>query len=152
VRIRLGLPSDLTGVSVTFSHDGRMLAVGTGAAAYVWTFPDPGDPEEFRHADPTEFTPFLGYGVSVGFTRDSRILLTSGDLAVEGWNIQDRLRVFDAYIDHGAGNLDLGGTECHRCRKAARGVPLRPVRGPLLAARRGPASRDHGGDALTVRW
>ena len=88
-----------------------MLAVGTGAAAYVWTFPDPGRPDEFLHADPTEFTPFAGYGVNVGFTRDSRILMTSGDFAVEGWDIQDHLRVFDAYIDHGAGNLDLGGTE-----------------------------------------
>ena len=87
-----------------------MLAVGTGAAAYVWTFPHSNPPKDFLHADPSEFTPFGDYGVSVGFTRDSRILLTAGDLAVEGWDIKDQLRLFDAYINHGAGNLDLAGT------------------------------------------
>jgi WD40 repeat protein len=110
LRINLTVPGNQFAVSVAFSHNDKMLAVGTGAAAYVWNFPHPDHPKEFLHADPTEFTPLLGYGVNVGFTRDSRTLLTVGDLAVEGWNIESRLRLFDAFIDHGAGSLDPAGT------------------------------------------
>ena len=133
----LAIPNGDQPTSVAFSHDGHMIAAGTAAGAYVWKIAGsrPSRLPEFQHADPSQFSIELGYGVQVGFTRDSRILVTAGDWALEGWDIQDHLRLFDTYIGpYGHGALDPGGTRRDRDRPRALRVPVSAVRQPAAAA------------------
>jgi len=76
----------------------------------VWRLPDPHALPEFQHADPSQYgfeAPSLG--AQVGFTADSRILITSGDLALEAWDPADHQQLFKVFAVHGA--LNPAGTQ-----------------------------------------
>ena len=96
--------------SVAFSPDGKMLAVGTAASAYVWRLPSPSPLPEFRHADESTYG-FVtgGTGVFVAFTRDSRVLMTVGDFALEAWSPADGTQLFKAFAVRG--NLSPDGSQ-----------------------------------------
>ncbi len=96
--------------SLAFSPDGKLLAAGTAASAFVWRLPDPHALPEFQHADASQYG-FEGpaIGVQVGFTADSRILVTSGDLALEAWDPADHQQLFKVFAAHGA--LNPAGTQ-----------------------------------------
>ena len=103
------VPGGQFAVSVAFSPNDRMLAAGTAAGAYILTLRPSSWLPVFQHADPSQYSIEGGGAVIVGFTRDSRILVTGGDLALEAWNVADHLQIFDAFASRGA--LDPGGTE-----------------------------------------
>jgi WD40 repeat protein len=96
-------------VSLAFSPDDKYLAAGTAAGAYVWRLPSAARLPEFQHADPTQYVIGQGGAVFVGFTTDSRVLVTVGDLALEAWNPADHLQLFRAFAARG--NLSLDGSE-----------------------------------------
>ena len=94
-----------------FSPNSRLLAAGTGAGAYVYRLHAETWLPVFPDADPSEFTIEGGYGVTVGFTSDSRILFTGGDFVIKAWSIADHLQLFDGFIGYGVGALNPAGTE-----------------------------------------
>jgi WD40 repeat protein len=81
-RLIRALALDAYARSVAFSPDGKLLAAGTEAEAYVWTLPST-TPARFGVSDVAGNAGFLfpGTGVFVSFTRDSQILATEGFLA-----------------------------------------------------------------------
>lgn len=87
-----------------------MLALGTAASAYVWRLPSPSLLPEFRHADESIYG-FVtgGTGVFVAFTRDSRVLMTVGDFALEAWSPADGTQLFKAFAVRG--NLSPAGSQ-----------------------------------------
>jgi WD40 repeat protein len=105
----VAVPDRQFAVSLAFSPNDRMLAVGTAAGAYIFNPSSSSWLPEFRHADPSQYSIENGGAVYVGFTHDSRILLTVGDVALEAWDVGDHLQLFDAFAARGGLNLD--GTE-----------------------------------------
>jgi WD40 repeat protein len=100
------VPDGQFAVSLAFSPNDRMLAVGTAAGAYIFSPSSSSWLPGFQHADPSQYSNENGGAVYVGFTRDSRILLTVGDLALEAWDVADHLQLFDAFAARGSLNLD----------------------------------------------
>jgi WD40 repeat protein len=103
------VPDGQFAVSLAFSPNDRMLAAGTAAGAYIFSLPSSSWLPVFQHADPSQYSIENGGAVGVGFTRDSRVLITVGDLALEAWDVADHLQLFDTFAGHGS--LNLGGTE-----------------------------------------
>ena len=60
-----------------------------------------GTPRELQQADPSQYSVLDGGGVHVAFSPSSQILLTSGDEALEAWEISSGLQLFDAFAAHG---------------------------------------------------
>lgn len=104
-------PEGKFAVSVAFSHDGKEIAAGTAAGAYVWRISAPQRPlPEFTHADVSQYGFITGTtGVYVAFTKDSRELLTVGDQAVEAWDPSDGTQLFKAFAVRGS--LSPDGTQ-----------------------------------------
>ncbi len=102
----LPVPAGQFATSVAFSPDDRMLAAGTASAAYVWTLPSSTPLPAFQHADPSQFSIETGGGVIIGFTRNSQILMTSGDEALSAWTLGNHLQVFHAFAFRGALSAD----------------------------------------------
>jgi WD40 repeat protein len=96
-------PEGKFAASVAFSPDGKLLAIGTAASAYVWRLPSPSPLPEFHHADGSTYG-FVtgGTGVYVGFTKDSRVLMTVGDFALEAWSPSDGTQLFKAFAVRGS--------------------------------------------------
>jgi WD40 repeat protein len=103
------VPDGQVAVSLAFSPTDQMLAAGTAAGAYVLSLASSSWLPVFQHADPSQYSIENGGAVYVGFTRDSRILATVGDDALEAWDIADHLQLFHAFADRGG--LNLEGTE-----------------------------------------
>lgn len=86
--------------SAAFSPDGRLLATGDSAWAYVWRFPS-GQPVggPFKHTDPSTYgdPEELGPigGVRVAFSQDGRTLTTTGDTTTQVWSVENHQSVFD---------------------------------------------------------
>jgi WD40 repeat protein len=112
---RLGIAGASGGsfvASLAFSPDGRLLAAGSVSGAYVWRLPAFAPLPVFQHIPAGSAPPFIGsgFGVSVGFTMDSRYLATSGDSALTAWDPTDHLQLFRAdLVTRGA--MNPGGTE-----------------------------------------
>jgi WD40 repeat protein len=103
----LQVPDKQFAVSLAFSPNDRMIAAGTASGAYVWNLSTTSAPlPEFKHADPSQFSLLTGGAVYLGFTRDSRILATVGDLALKAWLVADHLQLFDAFAGRGSVNYD----------------------------------------------
>ena len=93
-----GAPAGSYVASLAFSPNGRLLAAGAANGAYVWRLPSYAPFPTALLQVPAGATPASvgnGNGVTVAFTDDSRYLVTTGDLAVEAWSLDDQLRVFD---------------------------------------------------------
>jgi WD40 repeat protein len=130
--------------SVAFSPDGQLLAIGTAASAYVWRLPSPSPLPEFHHADGSTYG-FItgGTGVHVGFTKDSRVLMTVGDFALEAWSPLDGTQLFKAFAVRGALSPDgsqfvgttINGVSTYPCELCG-GLP------ELLAVARRHTTRD----------
>ncbi|MBV9472161.1 MAG: hypothetical protein JO206_04265, partial [Solirubrobacterales bacterium] len=95
--------------SLAFSPDGSLLAIGAAAGATVWRVPASGGGFQplpaFEHVPPGDFPSVVGngFGVSAGFTNDSRYLVTAGDTAIEAWDLTSHLQLFRASsVDRGS--------------------------------------------------
>jgi WD40 repeat protein len=90
-----GLSGGSWPASLAFSPDGTLLAAGSVSGAYVWSVPSYQRLPTFQQT-PTELAlldpPALE--IHVGFTKDSRELVTYGDNALEVWSVSDHLQVF----------------------------------------------------------
>ncbi len=96
------------GVSVAFSPNDQLIAAGTGAGADVWNIHVPSAPLfELQQADPSQYNDVNG-GVHVGFSPNSQVLVTSGDDALEAWEVSSGLKLFDAFASRG--DLDPSAT------------------------------------------
>jgi WD40 repeat protein len=86
--------------SVAFSPDGTYLAAGLTTGAVVVRVPTSGTQFQllpiFVHANVGSYGSYIlgGSGVSVGFTDNSSELVTSGDKAIETWNLSSHLQLF----------------------------------------------------------
>jgi WD40 repeat protein len=86
--------------SLAFSPDGSYLAVGSTAFATVWRVVSSGDHFQYLsildQAPSGTVAPDLtaGTGVTVGFTANSRDLVTGGDSAIAGWDLSSHLQLF----------------------------------------------------------
>jgi WD40 repeat protein len=93
--------------SAVFSSDGRLLATGDSAWAYVWRFPS-GQPVggPFKHQDPSTYgdPSELGPvgGVRVAFGQDGKTLVTTGDTTTQVWSVENHQSVFDLQFSFGA--------------------------------------------------
>jgi WD40 repeat protein len=132
--------------SVAWSPDGHMLAAGTAADARVWRFPVI-NPSVFQHADPSTYSLVGGgtLGVLVSFTRDSRILITSGDNALRAFMIAGHQQVFQSALV-ARGDLSPDGTRFVTSSQGT-GIAVFPCDlcgglNQLLAVARGRLTRD----------
>ncbi len=86
--------------SLAFSPDGTYLAAGLTTGAVVMRVPTSGNQFQllpiFVHANVGSYGSYIlgGSGVTVGFTANSSDLVTSGDKAIETWNLSAHLQLF----------------------------------------------------------
>jgi WD40 repeat protein len=115
VKAQLAVPDGEFASSVAFSPNSQLLAAGTAAGGYLWDVQGPRPvllPPVFQHANPSEWDYEDGGGVDVSFTRDSRILVTTGDDDIRAWNIADHLSLFEGFTgQYGHGALNPAGSE-----------------------------------------
>jgi WD40 repeat protein len=94
-----GLSGGSYAASLTFSPDGKLLAAGSASGTYLWRVPSLQSLDQFEQVSAGSSLPFVGagFGVTAGFTADSRYLTTSGDSSVEAWDPADHLQLFKAF-------------------------------------------------------
>jgi WD40 repeat protein len=97
-------------LTMAFSPDGRLLAAGAAAGAYVWRLPayTPSSPFQQVPAGATSALVGGGLGVSVGFTADSSGLISAGANTVEAWDLGTHLQLASLAPDRGT--LNPAGT------------------------------------------
>jgi WD40 repeat protein len=101
--------------SLAFSPDGTYLAVGSTAFATVWRVSSSGGLSYlsvFDQVPAGTVAPYLtgGYGVLVGFTANSRNLITAGDRAIAGWDVSSNLELFHQ-VPVAKGNMSPSSNE-----------------------------------------
>jgi WD40 repeat protein len=86
-----------TFISLAFSSDDRTLAAGDAASAYLWQIPSGVEIRELQHANTSVYgviaSPLIG--VRLGFSPDGQTVATSGDLAMQAWNVQNGQSLFN---------------------------------------------------------
>ena len=90
-----GAPGGSFVESLGFSPNGKFLAAGAASGAYVWRIPSYTHLTTFQHV-PSNLAIYVGpgLGVQVGFSADSNYLVTSGDGALNTWDLADHLQLF----------------------------------------------------------
>ena len=79
---------------VNFSPDGTELAAGSASGAYVWRVPSYQLLPVFQHVPQGAPLVTAASEVHVGFTQDSRELITYGENTFELWDVADHLQLF----------------------------------------------------------
>ncbi len=90
-----GAPGGSFVESLGFSPNGTFLAAGAATGAYVWRIPSYTHLTTFQHV-PSNLELYVGpgLGVQIGFSADSNYLVTSGDGALNAWDLADHLQLF----------------------------------------------------------
>ncbi len=90
-----GAPGGSFVESLGFSPNGKFLAAGAASGAYVWRIPSYTHLTTFQHV-PSNLAIYVGpgLGVQIGFSADSNYLVTSGDGALNAWDLADHLQLF----------------------------------------------------------
>ena len=90
-----GAPGGSFVESLGFSPNGKLLAAGAASGAYVWRIPSYTHLTTFQHV-PSNLALYVGpgLGVQIGFSADSNYLVTSGDGALNAWDLADHLQLF----------------------------------------------------------
>jgi cytochrome c len=88
--------------AVAFSPDGRLLAAGASSSAFVWRTSNFELVGSFQHAPADQYALSTGViGVYVHFTKNSQVLVTSGDNGLKAWAIADQQQLFSAFAARG---------------------------------------------------